>query len=71
MSFKVFVFFKYCEIWVVDKEIEWCSSYVEKIRIVIWKYLILYFGIIFVINIKKLDIFGFCLFFVKVIYGNN
>ena len=71
VSSKAPVFSKYCEIWVADKEIEWRSSYAEKIRIVIRKYLTPYFGTISVINIKKSDILGFRSSLAKVIYGNN
>ena len=65
------LFSKYCEIWVADKKIEWRSSYAEKIRIVIRKYLTPYFGTISVINIKKSDILGFRSSLAKVTYGNN
>ncbi len=71
VSSKAPVFSKYCEIWVADKEIEWRSSYAEKIRIVIRKYLTPYFGTISVINIKKSDILGFRSSLAKVTYGNN
>ena len=71
VSSKAPVFSKYCEIWVADKEIEWRSSYAEKIRIVIRKYLTPYFGTIPVINIKKSDILGFRSSLAKVTYGNN
>ena len=71
VSSKAPVFSKYCEIWVADKEIEWRSSYAEKIRIVIRKYLTPYFGKIPVINIKKSDILGFRSSLAKVTYGNN
>ncbi|WP_180173375.1 Arm DNA-binding domain-containing protein [Acinetobacter sp. YH12029] len=71
VSSKAPVFSKYCEIWAADKEIEWRSSYAEKIRIVIRKYLTPYFGTIPVINIKKSDILGFRSSLAKVTYGNN
>ena len=71
VSSKAPVFSKYCEIWVADKEREWRSSYAEKIRIVIRKYLTPYFGTISVINIKKSDILGFRSSLAKVTYGNN
>ena len=71
VSSKAPVFSKYCEIWVADKEIEWRSSYAEKIRIVIRKYLTPYFGTIPVINIKKSDILGFRSSLAKVTHGKS
>ena len=40
ISSKTPLFSKFCEIWFTDKEIEWRTSYKEKIQIVIKKYLI-------------------------------
>ncbi len=71
ISSKTPLFSKFCEIWFTDKEIEWRTSYKEKIQIVIRKYLIPFFGTIPVINIKKSDILGFRSSLAKVTHGKN
>lgn len=71
ISSKTPMFSKFCEIWFKDKEIEWRTSYKGKIKIVINKYLIPFFGTIPVINVKKSDILGFRSSLAKVTHGKN
>ncbi|MCU4307197.1 site-specific integrase [Acinetobacter ursingii] len=69
ISSKTPMFSEYCDIWFQEKEIEWRNSYKGKIRTVIRKYLIPYFGTIPIINVKKSDILGFRTSLAKVTYG--
>ncbi|WP_151722309.1 Arm DNA-binding domain-containing protein [Acinetobacter ursingii] len=69
ISSKTPMFSEYCDIWFREKEIEWRNSYKGKIRTVIRKYLIPYFGTIPIINVKKSDILGFRTSLAKVTYG--
>lgn len=65
------LFKDFADIWFKQKQIEWRSSYQEKVQIVMKKYLMPAFGNQVMTKIKKSDLLNFRVSLAKVTHGND